>query len=122
MYKMLKLISRPGFRSNDRLASCGTVSLGVYLLITSITPAVAGPPAAPSDLRSFPNYGTPLSIDMTWTDNNSPPTNEDGHGVARSVDGGPYLPVATLGADSTSWSDTMVAPASDTGGSASRRV
>ena len=59
-------------------------------------------PAAPSGLTATAAGST--QIDLSWTDNSG---NETSFIVARSsVSGGPYTDIATLGADSTSYSDT----------------
>lgn len=52
------------------------------------------------------NMGSSVSADditITWTDNSD---NEDGFEIYRSVDGGSYSQIATIGANSTQYTDT----------------
>lgn len=63
------------------------------------------PPADPTDVIAKAVGGT--EVDLTWTDN---ATDETSYTVERSVDGGAYTPVATLGFNSTSYIDTLAQP------------
>jgi hypothetical protein len=58
-------------------------------------------PAKPSGLNATAS-GT-SSIKLTWTDNSS---RESGFKVSRSTDGSNYSTIATLGANTTSWTNT----------------
>lgn len=63
-------------------------------------------PAAPSGLTATAVSSS--QVDLRWTDNS---TNESNFVVARSTTaGGPYTDIATLSANSTSYSDTGLAP------------
>jgi len=59
------------------------------------------PPDAPSNCTA--SYVSDSQIDITWTDNSD---NEDGFKIERSVDGGAFTQIATVGANVTSYSDT----------------
>ena len=82
------------------------------------------PPAAPSGLTATPVRAT--RIDLSWTDNSS---TETGFTIARSTTaGGPYTDIATVGANTTSYSNTgltasttyyYVVRATNSGGSSS---
>jgi acid phosphatase type 7 len=58
------------------------------------------PPAAPSAFAASPS-GT--SAILTWANNT---TNEAGYSLERSVNGAPFIPIAGVGANLTSYSDT----------------
>ncbi len=62
------------------------------------------PPAAPSNLTATAVSET--RIDLSWTDNSD---DEDGFEIRRST-GGAFTRVAAVGADTTAWSDTTLAP------------
>jgi len=62
------------------------------------------PPAAPSGLTATAVSET--RIDLSWTDNS---TDEDAFEIRRSTGGG-FVRVATVGVDTTSWSDTGLSP------------
>jgi fibronectin type 3 domain-containing protein len=62
------------------------------------------PPAAPSDLAA--NLVSATQVDLSWTDN---ATNETGFVVERSDNGGTFAVIATLAADSVSYTDVTVA-------------
>jgi subtilisin family serine protease len=71
------------------------------LYSNTATATTLPPPAAPSDLAASAVSNS--SIQLTWTDN---ATTEAGYRVERSTDGASFLQVATLGADSTSYTST----------------
>jgi hypothetical protein len=56
---------------------------------------------APTDLTTSSNSSSGVSL--TWTDN---ATGEDGYNVERETGSGPFTVLATLGPDSTSFTDT----------------
>ncbi len=64
----------------------------------------AAVPAAPSDLAA--QVASDSQIDLTWTDNAN---DEDGFHVERSVDGGAWSLLTSLGADVTGYSDMGLA-------------
>lgn len=59
------------------------------------------PPAAPSGLAA--TAVSQSEIDLSWTDNSS---DETGFEIERSLDGSSFSPVATVGADVTTYPDT----------------
>jgi fibronectin type 3 domain-containing protein len=61
------------------------------------------PPAAPTGLAA--NLVSATQVDLSWTDN---ATNETGYVVERSDNGGAFAVIATLPADSVSYSDGAV--------------
>src|SRR5205807_545284 len=65
---------------------------------------LVNPPAAPTNLVATAVSGT--QIQLTWTDN---ATNETSYSVERSSDGTTWSPIARLGANSTSYTDTGLA-------------
>lgn len=71
-----------------------------YLNVTYTPPA---PPTAPSGCSA--TWATNTQINISWADNSS---NETGFKVYRSVDGAAYALLDTVGANTTSTSDTSV--------------
>jgi fibronectin type 3 domain-containing protein len=63
------------------------------------------PPASPSGLTA--NASSPTQIDLTWTDNSG---NETAFSVWRKVGNGAYQKLADLGANATTYSDTLLTP------------
>lgn len=61
-------------------------------------------PAAPTNLSAILSGS---QVDLTWTDNAQ---NETGYIIERSTDGTNFTEIATLGADSVSYSDTNITP------------
>ena len=74
---------------------------------TASNTAEVGPsfaaPAAPSGLTGSLQVGP--QVDLQWTDES---LDETGFVISRSVDGGPYAPLDTLGIDVVAYSDTTV--------------
>ena len=74
---------------------------------TASNTAEVGPsfaaPAAPSALAGSLQEGP--RVDLQWTDESN---DETGFVISRSVDGGPYAPLDTLGVDAVAYSDTTV--------------
>jgi predicted phage tail protein len=64
-------------------------------------------PAAPTGLTAAPVSSS--RIDLSWTDLSG---NESGFKVERSVDGVSFGPIATTGANTATYADTSLAPAS----------
>ena len=62
------------------------------------------PPAAPSALKAVPL--SPTEIELSWVDNAS---NEEGFAIERSTDGTSFTPVGQVGADTTTYRDTVPA-------------
>ncbi len=75
---------------------------------TASTTAEVGPgftaPAAPSGLTGSLQIGP--QVDLEWTDESN---DETGFVISRSVDGGPFATLDTLGIDAVAYSDTSVA-------------
>ena len=65
---------------------------------------ITTPPSAPTNLTAV--YSSVPQVLLNWTDNAS---TETGYVVVRSVNGGPFTSLATLGANSTSYIDLDVA-------------
>mgnify|MGYP001163297831 CR=1 FL=1 len=65
--------------------------------------AVPSLPAAPTDLTATLQFGPQIAL--AWTDNAN---NETGFMVERSINGGAFAPIATLGANATTYPDTTV--------------
>lgn len=61
---------------------------------------------APSGLTATADFSG-ASVSLAWTDN---ATGEDGYTVERETGGGPFTVLATLGPDSTSFTDTTASP------------
>ncbi len=77
----------------------GTFNGGTQTATLTVNPPSV--PAAPTNL-----IGTAISntqINVTWTDNAN---NEEGFTIQRSTDGRVFTPIATVGANLTSYSDT----------------
>lgn len=72
-------------------------ALNVYGLLQAATQA----PAAPSNLVAQPLSGT--SIQLTWTDNSTPPNKATGFDIEESTDGVTFTQVATASAGTTSY-------------------
>jgi uncharacterized lipoprotein YddW (UPF0748 family) len=90
-YYVVRASNSAGTSANSNQASATTVS------------AV---PAAPSNLTATSVSSS--QINLSWTDNS---TNESNFVVARSTtSGGPYTDIATLAANTTSYSDTGLTP------------
>ncbi len=74
---------------------------------TASNTAEVGPsfaaPTAPSGLTGSLQEGP--QVDLEWTDESS---DETGFAISRSVDGGAYAPLDTLGVDAVAYSDTTV--------------
>lgn len=95
--------SSGNIRITDNFTDAAT---GQVVLADAIKLVAAPPPTAPSGLTATAVSGS--QINLAWTDNSS---NETGFIVARSTtSGGPYTDVAGLVANSTSYSDTGLAP------------
>jgi hypothetical protein len=105
-------------RANRTHFTDGTVDAGgtyLYRIVvynaageTLSNSAEVGPgftaPNAPSGLTGSLQAGP--QVDLQWTDESN---DETGFVISRSVDGGPYAPLDTLGVDATAYSDTTVA-------------
>lgn len=66
------------------------------------TGTVTAPPPAPTGLTA--TAASASRVDLRWTDT----VNETSYGVERSVNGVDFIPVASLGSNSTAWSDNGV--------------
>ncbi len=77
------------------------ISAPVFITVTA-APAV---PAAPTNLAA--GTVTATSVPLTWTDN---ATNETSYQVERAIGAGGFSPLATLGANATSYTNTPVSP------------
>ena len=84
-----------------------TVGSNVYSNYTTQTVCVRTLPRAPSQLVA--TAVSDSQVDLTWVDNSSV---EDSYIVERSVGGGGYSEIATLSANTTSYSDTLLNEAS----------
>ncbi len=71
-------------------------ALNVYGLL----PQATQPPAAPSNLSASTRSGS--SIELTWTDNSTPPNTAAGFDIEQSLDGINFTQVGTASAGSTS--------------------
>ena len=65
----------------------------------------ANPPAAPSGLSATAISSS--AIDLTWTDNSN---DETGFNIERSLTGTSFSPLASVGANETSYNDTGLSP------------
>lgn len=91
----------PGVTYTYRVRARNDVDTSAFT--TSAPVAVPAPPAAPDGLTATVN-GDDVRLD--WLDR---ATNELGVDIERSVNGGPFQPLATLAADSTSYVDANLA-------------
>ena len=85
--------------SSTAVTISGTFNGGTQTATLTVNPPSV--PAAPTNL-----IGTAISntqINVTWTDNAN---NEEGFTIQRSTDGRVFTPIATVGANLTSYSDT----------------
>lgn len=87
---------------NGQLDEVGIYNLAVDPLVVA---SLALPPAAPSNLAAAPASGTEL--DLTWSDNS---TNETGYEVWSSINGGAWVKIAQLPANSVSCIDGGLSP------------
>ncbi len=91
-----------GVTYSYRVRAFNDTTASAYSNQVSATTTVSAP-AAPSNLVATALSGT--AIQLTWTEN---ATNETGYSVERSTDGGTWNPIASLGANSTSYTDAGV--------------
>ncbi|WP_126216920.1 choice-of-anchor U domain-containing protein [Thermus scotoductus] len=84
-------------------ATSGDLTRYANLSLTVTAPPT--PPAAPSELRLTPS--SPTAIDLRWTDNSD---NEEGFRLERSTDGTNFSVIATLPANTTTYTDTLPSP------------
>jgi hypothetical protein len=86
-----------------RVRAANTAGGSGYAAASCATPVAPQPPADPTNLVATAFSST--QVDLTWSDNAS---NETGFEVERSTTGsaGTYTPLASLGANSTSYSNT----------------
>jgi fibronectin type 3 domain-containing protein len=82
---------------NGKVYVGSSSALNVYGLLSQATQA----PAAPSNLAATALSGT--SIQLTWTDNSTPPNTATGFDIEQSTDGVNFTQVATASAGSTSF-------------------
>ncbi len=78
---------------------------GYSNVVNITTPACGTPPAAPTNLTATPASSD--TIELSWTDNSD---NEDGFRIERKETGGTYSEIATLPANTTSYTDTGLNP------------
>ncbi|RLD15752.1 MAG: hypothetical protein DRI22_02075 [Caldiserica bacterium] len=78
---------------------------GYSNVVNITTPACGTPPAAPTNLTATPASSD--TIELSWTDNSD---NEDGFRIERKEAGGTYSEIATLPANTTSYTDTGLNP------------
>jgi hypothetical protein len=83
--------------------AAGTSPASAVVTATTSAATATAKPAAPSSLRVV--GATSSRVDLAWVDN---ATNEAGFHVDRSLDGKKWTRVATLGTNTTAWSDTAV--------------
>ena len=76
-----------------------------YSAEAGVTTFAADSPTAPAALSASPFSAA--RIDLNWTDSSD---NEDGYIIEQSADGASFAPVATLPADTTSYSVTSLQP------------
>jgi beta-lactamase superfamily II metal-dependent hydrolase len=87
------------------LVTDGNASYSINGTSYGLSGGTPTPPAAPSGLAATAISSS--QINLTWTDNSS---NEDSFVLARATtSGGPYTDIATLGANTTSYSNTGLA-------------
>jgi fibronectin type 3 domain-containing protein len=86
------------------VAAVGTGGQSKPSAEASATPQSA--PAAPTNAHVTSLASNQIGI--AWTDN---ATNASGYNLLRSVNGGPFTQIATLGASATTYRDTAVSPA-----------
>jgi titin len=86
------------FNSREVSASAGPP-------ILTITYALPQPPAAPDGLTATAIGSS--QIHLAWNDNAN---NEDGYHIEQSADGASFSQIATVGADTTDYSDTGLVP------------
>lgn len=72
----------------------------------TLEPTIPVAPPAPTDLRV--TAVTASRVDLAWTDNSN---NEQGFKIERSFDGQTFSEIATVAPNTTTYSDTTVAPA-----------
>jgi len=98
-------------KPNNRLSTYFTLGVGTIFITMLLSGCGGGggggntmqTPAAPTGLTV--SLTTVTNVDLTWTDNAG---NENGFKVEKSSDNINYLVVATLVADTTSYSDTSI--------------
>jgi len=73
--------------------------------VANFRQSVGNPPDAPTSLTATPVL--PGQINLSWADNSN---DEDGFRIERKVGAGSWLPIATVGANSTSYPDTTATP------------
>ena len=78
---------------------------GYSNVVNVTTPACGTPPSAPSNLTAEATSSD--TIELSWTDNSD---NEDGFKIERKEAGGTYSEIATVSANTTSYTDTGLNP------------
>lgn len=92
-------------RAEDRGSSGKDNDWGAGQLVLGAVPEQAKPPNAPSSLNATAK--SPTAIDLSWRDNSD---NEDGFKIERQPSQGPWREIATVGKNTTSYSDTGLSP------------
>jgi hypothetical protein len=101
-------VEKPADGSDSGYSDYGIV--GQYYINGTIPPdvVITDPPAAPDDLTG--TVWEDDNIDLTWTDPVSEPSaNEEGYRIFRKVDDEPFGLLATIAANSESYSDNNLA-------------
>ena len=97
-------VSRQRTTYQYRVRAYNTAGNSAYSNTASATTTtVVIAPAAPSGLTAIAVSGT--QINLAWTDNSN---NEDGFRIERSIDNLIFLEIATVGANTTTYSDTLL--------------
>lgn len=95
---------QPSTEYDFRVRACNPGGCSPYSAVASATTAETDPPAAPSSLMATLD-GTAASVELAWTDNS---TDETSFRIQRSVDGGTFVERATVGANTTVFTDTEI--------------
>nr|BAL58743.1 hypothetical protein HGMM_OP2C291 [Candidatus Acetothermum autotrophicum] len=92
-------------RAEDRGPRGKDTDWGAGQLVLGSVPEQAKPPSAPSGLNATAK--SPTAIDLSWRDNSD---NEDGFKIERQPSQGTWREIATVGKNTTSYSDTGLNP------------